>query len=101
MLQSETGMAGSVAVRLQAGPLALIPGRGLIFKRVRKIVKSDYYLRHVRPSAWWEASIKMGSRMFHALKNAKRILTNTTIVYYMLPGRCLVNGEMFTPSVLS
>jgi hypothetical protein len=24
----------------------------LVFRRVRKIAKSDYYRRHVRPSAW-------------------------------------------------
>jgi hypothetical protein len=30
----------------------LLNGIYAVFRRVRKIAKSDYQLRHVRPSAW-------------------------------------------------
>jgi hypothetical protein len=40
---------------------------GAVFRRVRKIAKSDYYLRHVRPSAWNNSA------------RTERILTNCDI----------------------
>ena len=50
--------------------------RKSIFRRVRKNVKSDYYLRHVRPSAWnnstTDGRILMKFDIYSFLENLSR-----------------------------